>query len=180
MGLVIARHGGPPPGPHVNRSKTYVIVLHCIVLFLSGMRVRIRIRSDPLIFGLPDPDPTCNNGYINNYFHLEQNINHNQQIQATTIDLTDEIFPFRIILKYMQNFLLVDCCRIRGKKIRILIPGFFYVVFRIRFILIRILLQIRPINNRENIKKIYFFFYKKYISPKYDLFCYLWGKYLCQ
>ena len=35
--------------------------------------MRIRIRSDPLIFGLPDPDPllfstdpdpTCNNGYI--------------------------------------------------------------------------------------------------------------------
>ena len=23
-----------------------------------------------------------------------------------------------------------------------------------------------------------FFYYKKYISPKYDLFCYLWGKYL--
>ena len=22
----------------------------------------------------------------------------------------------------------------------------------------------------------YFFFYKEYISPKYDLFCYLWGK----
>ena len=35
----------------------------------TGMR--IRIRSDPLIFGLPDPllfspdlDPTCNNGNI--------------------------------------------------------------------------------------------------------------------
>ena len=33
--------------------------------------MRIRIRSDPLIFGLPDPvlfstdpDPTCNNGFI--------------------------------------------------------------------------------------------------------------------
>ena len=24
----------------------------------------------------------------------------------------------------------------------------------------------------------YFFFYKKCISQKYDLFCYLWGKYL--
>ena len=37
--------------------------------FLPGMR--IRIRSDPLILGLSDPDPllfstdpTCNNGYI--------------------------------------------------------------------------------------------------------------------
>ena len=29
----------------------------------------------------PDPDPTCNNGYLN-YFHLEQNIDQNQQIQA--------------------------------------------------------------------------------------------------
>ena len=28
--------------------------------------VKNRIRSDPLIFGLPEPDqdPTCNNGYI--------------------------------------------------------------------------------------------------------------------
>jgi len=54
--------------------------------------MRIRIRSDPLIFGPPDPDPllflldldpdpTCNNGFIN-YFHLEQTINQNQQIQA--------------------------------------------------------------------------------------------------
>ena len=49
---------------------------------------------DPLIFGLPepllfstdpDPDPTCNNGYIK-LFSLEQNINQNHQIQATTID----------------------------------------------------------------------------------------------
>ena len=29
---------------------------------LPGMR--IRIQSDPLIFGLPDPDLNCNNGYI--------------------------------------------------------------------------------------------------------------------
>ena len=28
------------------------------------MRIRIRIRSDLLIFGPPDPDPTCNNGLI--------------------------------------------------------------------------------------------------------------------
>ena len=28
----------------------------------AGMR--IRIRSEPLIFGPPDPDPTCNNGFI--------------------------------------------------------------------------------------------------------------------
>ena len=26
--------------------------------------IRIRIRSGPLIFGLPDPDPYCNNGNI--------------------------------------------------------------------------------------------------------------------
>ena len=45
-------------------------VHHCY-LFFSGMR--IQIRSDPLIFGPPDPvlfsldpvpDPTCNNGFI--------------------------------------------------------------------------------------------------------------------
>ena len=29
---------------------------------LAGMK--IRMRSDPLIFGQPDPDPTCNNGFI--------------------------------------------------------------------------------------------------------------------
>ena len=51
-------------------------------------------------------------------------------------------------------------------------------VFRIRFILIwiRILFQIWP-----KIGKIStFFFYKKCISPEYDLFCYLWSKYLCK
>ena len=46
-------------------------------LLQAGMRIRIRIRSDPVIFGPPDPDPvlfstdpdpdpdpTCNNGFI--------------------------------------------------------------------------------------------------------------------
>ena len=38
-----------------------------------------------------------------------------------------------------------------------------------------------PTLNRENINFFFtFFFRKKYISPKYDLFCYLWGIYLCQ
>ena len=46
-------------------------VKHAIGAFQPGMR--IRIRSDPLIFGHPDPvlfstdpdpDPTCNNGLI--------------------------------------------------------------------------------------------------------------------
>ena len=61
---------------------------------VSGMRIRIQIRSDPLILGPPDPvlfstnpdpdpdpDPTCNNGFIKNLY-LEQNINQNQQLQA--------------------------------------------------------------------------------------------------
>ena len=39
-------------------------------------------KPDPLIFGLPVPDPTCNNGYILNYFHLEQEKAQNQQIQV--------------------------------------------------------------------------------------------------
>ena len=38
----------------------------------------------------PDPDPTFNNGYINN-FHLKQNINHNQQVQAENYGLYDRI-----------------------------------------------------------------------------------------
>ena len=33
-------------------------------IWTRGMRIRIRIRSDPVIFGPPDPDPTCNNGFI--------------------------------------------------------------------------------------------------------------------
>ena len=39
---------------------------------------------DPFIFGPtdPDPDPTCNNVLFHYYFHLEQNINQNQQIQV--------------------------------------------------------------------------------------------------
>ena len=32
------------------------------MVYKAGMR--IRIRSDPLIFGPPDPDPTFNNGFI--------------------------------------------------------------------------------------------------------------------
>ena len=50
---------------------------------LPGMR----IRSDPLIFGLPDLrlfssdlDPSCNHGYMK--FFSSQNINENQQNQA--------------------------------------------------------------------------------------------------
>ena len=44
----------------VRKKVTYII---------TGMRIRIWIRSDPFIFGLPDPllfppDPTFNNGYI--------------------------------------------------------------------------------------------------------------------
>ena len=55
-----------------------------------NLGMRIRIRSDPVIFGPPDPDPvlfstdpdpTCNNGFIK-LFLSEQNINQNQQIQA--------------------------------------------------------------------------------------------------
>ena len=40
-------------------------------------------EPDPLIFGPPDPDPdpTCNNGFIK-LFHFQQNINQKQQIQA--------------------------------------------------------------------------------------------------
>ena len=43
-------------------------------MILAGMR--IRIRSDPVIFGPPDPDPvlfsadpdpTCNNGFIKSF-----------------------------------------------------------------------------------------------------------------
>ena len=38
-----------------------------------------------------------------------------------------------------------------------------------------------PTYNRENINFCFTFFsIKKYIFPKYDRFCYLWGKYLCQ
>ena len=40
------------------------------------MKFRVTGRDED-----PDPDPTCNNRYIN-YFHLEQIINQNKQIQA--------------------------------------------------------------------------------------------------
>ena len=47
--------------------------MHIFRCLFSGMR----IRSDPLIFGLPDPllfspdpDPTCNSGYINLFSSL--------------------------------------------------------------------------------------------------------------
>ena len=59
----------------------------------------------------------------------------------------------------------------------------FWPVFRIRFILIwvriRILLQIRPKIGKLS-TFVLLFFYKKNISLKYDLFCYLLGNYLCQ
>ena len=67
---------------------TFGHFFHHSNFYWSQAGMRIRIRSDPLIFGLPDPDsllfsldPTCNNGFIN-YFHLKHNINQNQQIQA--------------------------------------------------------------------------------------------------
>ena len=55
----------------------------------------------------------------------------------------------------------------------------FFAVLRIHFILIwiRILLQIRPKIEKISTFVLLFFSYKKNISPKYVLFCYLWGKY---
>ena len=52
------------------------------------------------------------------------------------------------------------------------------LVLRIRFILtwIRILLKIRAKIKKISTYVLLFFFYKKYISVKYDLFCYLWCK----
>ena len=52
-------------------------------------------------------------------------------------------------------------------------------VLRIRFILIWIRIQIRPKIGKISTFVI-LFLYEKYISPKYDLFCYLWGRYLSQ
>ena len=40
-----------------------VLIMYSSLLPVSLHSV-VRIRSDPVIFGLPDPDPTCNNGYI--------------------------------------------------------------------------------------------------------------------
>ena len=50
-----------------------------IEIRIWSMRIRILIsgQPDPALFSL-EKDPTFNNGY----FHLEQNINQNQQIQA--------------------------------------------------------------------------------------------------
>ena len=61
-------------GPQIfAREESFYINLNnniiTLIYIVSGMR--IRIRSDPLIFGPPDPvlfsldpDPTCNNGFI--------------------------------------------------------------------------------------------------------------------
>ena len=66
----------------IKSTLALTMVLH------SG--IRIRIRSDPLILGPPypvlfskdpDPDHTCNDD-LQYYFHLEQNKNKNQHIQA--------------------------------------------------------------------------------------------------
>ena len=55
--------------PGLSAAKRYL--RNRFKSFLAGMR--IRIRSDPVIFGPPDPDPvlfstdpdpTCNNGFI--------------------------------------------------------------------------------------------------------------------
>ena len=56
----------------IRLIKNYIIIYKDDLQ--SGMM--IRIRTDPLIFGPPDLV------LFKNYFHLEQNINQNQQIQA--------------------------------------------------------------------------------------------------
>ena len=79
--------------------RTEIRVIFCIncisvlttknLIFWAGMR--IRIQTDPLIFGPPDPDlfsldldpdPTCNNEFIQLFSSWTKNIYQNQQIQA--------------------------------------------------------------------------------------------------
>ena len=61
----------------IKRTSSYLTSLYCYRIRICQSHkmvlgyTRMRIRMDPLIFGLPDPvffssdpDPTCNNGYI--------------------------------------------------------------------------------------------------------------------
>ena len=68
------------------------------ILNLTHSGMRIRIRSDPLIFDF-FRIPTCNDGW--NYFNLEQNINQNQQSQAKLWFIKSNFIPTYIIYKYI-------------------------------------------------------------------------------
>ena len=104
------------------------------------------------------------------------------------------IIVFRGLFSHFKlSFELIECSNYRlegmeGVWERIKAHNVpFKPVFRIRFILI---FRIRYFTKRirgsgsgscsKSDLKSGKYFYKKYISPKNDLFCYLWSKYLCQ
>ena len=89
----------------------------------SVLRSGMRIWSDPLILGLPDPVPTCNNGYKKNIKknQIEQNISQNQQILAYSYVMhtylnKNILFSFRIKVGSGSDFFKISGIRNRGEK----------------------------------------------------------------
>ena len=110
--------------------------------YYPGMRIRIRIRSDPVIFGQPDPvlfstdpdpDPTCNNGVIKLFLSWTKYKSESTNSIIKWWVIISNFVP--TYLKYKNIFFFISISgrirsrirfriRIRGKKFRILIPAF--------------------------------------------------------
>ena len=107
----------------------------------SGPEMRIRIRSDPLIFGPPDPDPdpACNNGFIKLFSSWTKYEPESTNSSKKWWLIISNFMP--TYLKYKYSFFFISISgrirsriRIRNifpaepdpdpwKKCRILIPG---------------------------------------------------------
>ena len=68
-----------------NWNRKPLLMLRNILIKNSRDEGRIRIRSDPLNFGLPDPEPCCNNWNIYNFPFFFKYLNQNQQIHVSMI-----------------------------------------------------------------------------------------------
>ena len=98
----------------------------------TGMRIRIRIRSDPVIFGPPDPDPvlfstdpdpdpTCNNGFIKLFLSWTKYKSESTNSSIKWWVIISNFIPTYLKYKYIFFFISISG-RIRS---RIRIRNFF-------------------------------------------------------
>ena len=102
------------------------------VLYFTGMM--IRIRSDPVIFGPPDPDPvlfskdpdpTCNNGFIKLSLSWTKYISESTNSSIKSWVIISNFIPAYLKCKYIFFFISISG-RIRSRiRSRIRIRNFF-------------------------------------------------------